>query len=86
MIKEVQDLIHNIARYLYHNYASVLFGLLSLVTILYYYLEYFYPTKYDLFFMLTGQIIGSVLFALAIVVLIAVMLLFFRKSLKFLKF
>ncbi|MDA0524565.1 hypothetical protein [Methanococcoides alaskense] len=79
MISEVQDLMHNISKYISRRYARVLFGLLSLVTILYYCLEYFYPNKYDMFFMLTGQIIGSVLFGLAIIILIAVILLLFRK-------
>jgi MFS superfamily sulfate permease-like transporter len=79
MIKEVQDLSHNIAKYLSHNYASALFGLLLLVTILYYCMEYFCPNKYDTFFMLTGQTIGSVLFALVIIVLIAFILVLFRK-------
>ncbi|ABE52728.1 hypothetical protein [Methanococcoides burtonii] len=79
MIPEVQDLMHNIAKYLSRRYASALFGLLLVVTILYYYMEYFYPNKYDLLFMLTGQIIGSVLFGLAIIAMIAFILLLFRK-------
>ncbi|KGK98995.1 hypothetical protein LI82_02875 [Methanococcoides methylutens] len=86
MIKEVQELGIHIAKYISCTYASLLFGLLSLVTILYYYVEHSYPNKYDMSFMLTGQIFGSVLFGLVIIVLIAVMILFFRKSLKFLKF
>ncbi|NOQ48319.1 MAG: hypothetical protein GQ576_04150 [Methanococcoides sp.] len=86
MIKEVQNLMNNISKYLSRKYASALLGLLLLVTILYYYMEYSHPNKYGMFFMLTGQIFGSVLFGLAIIVLIAVMILFFRKSLKFLKF
>jgi hypothetical protein len=86
MITEVQDLMHNITKYLSRKYASALFGLLLLVTILYYYVEFFHSNKYEMFFILTGQIIGSVLLGLAIIVLIAVMILFFRKSLKFLKF
>ncbi|NPE28007.1 hypothetical protein HNV12_08535 [Methanococcoides sp. SA1] len=79
MMSEVQDLMHNIAKYLSRRYASALFGVLLLITILYYCMEYFYPNKYDMFFMLTGQIIGSVLFALAIIVLIAFILVLFRK-------
>ncbi|MCM1986309.1 hypothetical protein [Methanococcoides seepicolus] len=80
MLKEVEDLIQNIARHLYHNYISASFGLLLLlIAILYHFMEYFYPNKYGMFFMLTGQIIGSVLYALAIIVLIAFILVLFRK-------
>jgi len=61
MIPEVQDLMHNIAKYLSRRYASALFGLLLLVTILYYYVEYSYQNKYDTFFMLTGLLVVSFL-------------------------
>ena len=42
-------------------------------------MEYSYPNKYDMFFMLTGHIVGIILFGLAIIGLIAFILVLFRK-------
>lgn len=62
----------------FRTYVGVLFVMLLFITFLYQCMSYLNINKYNLFFMFLGQVFGSVLYALLIITVIAVILSFIR--------
>ncbi len=60
--------------------ASIIFVTLLLISILYFPIRNLYP-KYDVYFMIFGQFVGSILLTLAIIFIIALVILIIKRFL-----